>query len=130
MDRRSWLRYCFAMIRSIARPIAWLLLTTILFVTLSPIAMRPVTAEPANLERFAAFAAVGFVFVIGCPRHWAWVTCLVIGSALAFEAAQLLAPSRHAHFEDAAAKAIGGIVGILAGAAINGFAARRRSASH
>jgi hypothetical protein len=107
------------MIRTLARPTAWLLLAAILFVTVSPAQMRPVTAEPADFERFGAFAALGFTFALGYPRHWLLVACLVVGAAFVFEAAQLLAPSRHAHLEDAAAKAVGGVGGIVAGAIMN-----------
>ena len=107
------------MIRSLARPIAWLLLAAVLFVTISPIELRPVTAEPADLERFAAFALIGFVFAIGYPQHWRLLACIIVGSAFMFEIAQLLAPSRHARVEDAVMKAVGGIGGIVAGVALN-----------
>jgi len=111
--------YSRRMIRSLARPIAWLLLAAVLFVTISPISMRPVTAEPAGFERFAAYALIGVAFAIGYPRRWLLVACLVTGSAFAFEAAQLLAPGRHAHLEDAIAKALGGLTGVMAGGIIN-----------
>ncbi|WP_378944370.1 VanZ family protein [Mesorhizobium sp. ANAO-SY3R2] len=114
------------MIRSFARPFAWLLLAAILFVTVSPIQWRPHTHEPADVERFAAFAVVGLAFVLGYPRHWLLVTCLVVGSAFAFEVAQLLSPSRHAHIEDAIIKAAGGLAGIVAGAAISHFTGQTR----
>lgn len=107
------------MIRRCARPIAWLLLAAILFMTISPIQMRPMTGELADIERLIAFALVGFAFALGYPRYWILVICLVVGSAFAFEAVQFLSPSRHAHFHDAALKAIGGVGGILAGAVLN-----------
>ena len=81
----------------------------------------PIAGEPADVERLIAFAVAGFAFILGYPRHWILVVCLVVGSAFAFEAAQLLSPSRHAHLHDAAIKAIGGVVGILAGAVFNFF---------
>ena len=121
MDCGAQARYSRRMIRRFAIALAWLLFVTVLFVTISPIRMRPVTGEPADIERLIAFAAVGFAFILGYPRHWILVTCLVLGSAFAFEAAQLLSPSRHAHFHDAAIKAIGGGGGILAGAIVNFF---------
>jgi len=121
MDCGVQARYSQRMIRRFARALAWLLFVTVLFVTISPIQMRPVTGEPADIERLMAFAAVGFAFVLGYPRHWILVTCLVVGSAFAFEVAQFLSPSRHAHFHDAAIKAIGGVGGILAGAVVNFF---------
>ncbi|MGB3539571.1 MAG: VanZ family protein [Mesorhizobium sp.] len=121
MDCGAQARYSQQMIRRFARVLAWLLLAAILFVTISPIRMRPETGEPADVERLIAFAVVGFAFILGYPRHWILVTCLVAGSAFAFEAAQLLSPSRHAHLHDAAIKAIGGVGGILAGAVVNFF---------
>lgn len=107
------------MIKSLARPAAWLLLAGVLFVTVSPIQFRPVTGEPPNIERFAAFALVGIAFAIGYPRKWLLVACLVVASAFVFEAAQLLVPSRDARLDDAAVKAAGGLVGTMIGAAIN-----------
>ena len=110
------------MINSLARQIAWLLLVAVLFVTVSPIQLRPVTGEPPNLERFAAFVLVGLAFAIGYPRKWLFVACLVVASAFLIEATQLLSPSRHARFEDAAVKALGGLVGLAIGTAINRLA--------
>ncbi|CDP50909.1 VanZ family protein [Paradevosia shaoguanensis] len=107
------------MIRMAARPLAWLLLLGILLVTVLPIEWRPVTGEPANLERLVAFALVGFVFVVGYPRHWWLVLGLVIAVALGFELAQLLAPSRHATLKDAVVKVAGGSLGVTAGVAAN-----------
>jgi len=121
MDCGAQARYSQQMIRRFARVLAWLLLAAILFVTISPIRMRPETGEPADVERLIAFAVVGFAFILGYPRHWILVVCLVVGSAFAFEAVQLLSPSRHAHLHDAAIKAIGGVGGILAGAVFNFF---------
>ncbi|GGF14565.1 hypothetical protein GCM10011321_03050 [Youhaiella tibetensis] len=107
------------MIRALARPLAWLLLLALLYVTVSPIEWRPMTGEPANIERFAAFALVGFVFVLGYPRHWWLVLAIMVGSAFLFELAQLIAPGRHAHLKDALIKAGGGSVGIAAGVVAN-----------
>jgi VanZ family protein len=118
LDRAFRVRYKQPMSKLLIRLIAWLLLAAVLFVTVSPIQMRPVTAAPPDVERFAAFAAVGLAFVIGYPRHWRVVACLVVAAALAFEAAQLLAPSRHARVADALVKAFGGLFGIAVGAVI------------
>ena len=104
--------------KSLIRLMAWLLLAAVLFVTVSPIQMRPVTDAPPDVERFAAFAVLGLAFAISYPRHWRLVACLVVAAALVFEAAQLLAPTRHARVADALVKALGGLVGIAAGAVI------------
>jgi CBS domain containing-hemolysin-like protein len=54
-------------IRLLSRWLAWLLVLAIAVVTLVPIELRPVTAAPANGERFAAFMAVGALFCVGYP---------------------------------------------------------------
>jgi hypothetical protein len=46
------------------RWVAWLLVIAVAVFTLSPIELRPVTAAPANLERFAAFAVIGAAFCL------------------------------------------------------------------
>lgn len=112
------------MVSRFARPLAWLLLTAIFFVTISPIEWRPTTGEPADFERLSAFAVLGLAFAIGYPRHWILVACLVMGAAFASELSQLLSSTRHPRFEDAAVKASGGIGGALVGMAINRLSRR------
>ena len=114
------------MIRSFARPIAWLLFAAIVFVTISPVQERPVTHESVNVERLAAFVLLGFACGIGYPRRWVLAACFVVGSAFVLEAAQLLAPTRHAHLDDAVAKAIGASIGVTIGVAINRLSLPRR----
>ena len=53
-------------IRLLSQWLAWLLVLAIAAFTLSPIELRPMTAAPANWERFAAFMAIG--------GYSAWVT--------------------------------------------------------
>ncbi|WP_425299317.1 VanZ family protein [Pseudaminobacter soli (ex Zhang et al. 2022)] len=105
--------------KSFARPIAWLLLAAILYVTISPIQARPVTHQPVSVERLVAFGLLGLAFVIGYPRRWLLAACFVIGLAFVFEAAQLLAATRHARFDDALVKAIGAAIGVTIGVTIN-----------
>lgn len=96
------------------RIIAWVLLATILFVTVDPIAFRPDSGLPVNVERFIAFAVVGVAFACAYPKRWIFVLVLVVGSAFAFELSQMLAPTRHAGTLDAVVKATGGLFGVLA----------------
>eukprot|EP01133_Synstelium_polycarpum_P020244 gene20244-24271_t len=49
---------------------AWLLFAAILFITVDPISLRPESGLPVNVERFAAFAVLGFVFAAAYPRRW------------------------------------------------------------
>lgn len=94
---------------------AWLVLALILIVTISPIQFRPITGEPADLERFAAFFLVGFLFALAYPRHWIAVLMLTIGCAGMFELMQRLAPGRHGEFADFVFKAVGAMAGVCIG---------------
>lgn len=94
---------------------AWLVLALILIVTISPIQFRPITGEPADLERFAAFFLVGFLFALAYPRHWIAVLMLTIGCAGMFELMQRLAPGRHGESADFVFKAVGAMAGVCIG---------------
>jgi len=89
----------------------WLVLALIAFATLSPIQDRPVVAQP-HLEHFVAFLLLGLAFSLAYPSRAFFVVAVVLGSAVGFEALQLLTPDRHGRVLDAAVKALGGICGI------------------
>ena len=99
----------------LVRILAWLLLAAIAFVTLSPIGLRPESGFSPNYERFAAFAAVGFMFALAYPRHIWLVLALVLGAAVAFEALQLVVSGRHGRVWDLVVKLLGGTGGITGG---------------
>jgi len=91
--------------------VACLLLAFIVFATLSPIHLRPKTGHP-NLERFAAFLALGGAYTLALPRRAMLVAiCLVVG-AFALEAAQRWAPTRDPDLRDALVKAAGALAGV------------------
>jgi VanZ family protein len=92
----------------------WLALAFIVYATLSPIAVRPVLAGP-QFEHFAAFALMGLAFGLAYPNRIFLVAAIVVGSAFALEALQLLTPDRHGRLLDALVKAAGGICGIGVG---------------
>ncbi|MFD1197054.1 VanZ family protein [Brucella gallinifaecis] len=94
---------------------SWLVLALILIVTVSPIQFRPTTGEPVDIERFAAFFLVGFLFALAYPRHWIAVLLLTIGCAGIFELLQRLAPGRHGEFADFIFKAVGAMAGVCIG---------------
>ncbi|HWT61402.1 MAG TPA: VanZ family protein [Ochrobactrum sp.] len=94
---------------------AWLVLVIILIVTISPIQFRPITDEPVDVERFAAFFLVGFLFALAYPRHWIAVLFLTVGCAGIFELLQRLAPGRHGEFADFVFKAVGALGGVFIG---------------
>jgi hypothetical protein len=103
--------------------LAALALAVIVFATLCPMQWRPRLFANPDLERFAAFAALGFAAKLAFPRKHLW-TILGLGLVAAgLEAAQHLAPGRDAHLRDAVVKAIGAATGVQLGLA--GLIARR-----
>jgi len=97
------------------RPLAWLLLAAIIFVTVSPIELRPHTITTVDADRALAYVVVGFLFALAYPRQWKLVALLLIFGALAIEFLQYLSPTRHARLHDVVVKAAGAMLGILAG---------------
>ena len=91
---------------------SWAVLAFIAFATLSPLEERPAVASP---QHFAAFALLGFAFARGYPTRALLSVAIVVASAFALEALQLLTPDRHGCLLDALVKAAGGIFGIGAG---------------
>lgn len=98
-----------------AKALAWLLLAAILFVTVSPIGLRPHTIITVNIDRAGAYAVTALLFALAYPHRWKRVALLLIGSAFLFEVMQVLSPTRHAHFEDAAVKSLGVCAGLAIG---------------
>ena len=97
-----------------ARVLFWLALASVAFVTLSPIADRPETPFGPDAERFAAFALVSALLMIGYPEHrlrWFWGLIAVAGL---LEAGQNLVADRHGRLLDFDVKACGVLVGALA----------------
>jgi hypothetical protein len=97
------------------RVLAWLLLAGLIFVTLSPINLRPISPLPTQLERAIALAVVGFAFALAYPRHLWVVALLVLGSTVLLEFLQLVQPSRHGRVIDVMVKLVGGGGGLAAG---------------
>jgi hypothetical protein len=94
--------------------LAWSSLAAILFVTVSPIGLRPHDPLPVNTDRALAFAVMAFLFISAYPRKaWTVLALLIVGAG-AIEAMQLLAPTRHAHLLDASIKACGVVIGASA----------------
>ena len=97
------------------RAAAWLLLAGLIFVTLSPLDLRPASPLPTQIERAGALALVGFVFALAYPRRILLVAAIVLGATIALEILQFAQPSRHGRVLDAAVKLAGGGVGLVAG---------------
>ncbi|MBX5092610.1 VanZ family protein [Rhizobium lentis] len=107
------------MIFKLARPLAWLLLALILFVTVSPIGLRPDTITTVNTDRGGAYVLLGLAFALAYPKQWKLVAVLLIIGAVAIEYLQYLTPTRHPRLHDAGIKAMGAALGLLAGWVIN-----------
>ncbi len=102
-----------------SKPVAWLLLAAIIFVTVSPIGLRPHTITSVNIDRALAYLVVGLAFALAYPRHWLMVGALLVIGAVGIEFLQYLSPTRHARIHDAAVKAVGACVGVLIGMLVN-----------
>lgn len=95
--------------------LAWGFLAVIVFATIVPIGLRPTTQFSPNIERFAAFAVTGLVFVLAYPRRWVLVLALLVLTAGALEAMQLMEASRHGRMRDVLFKIAGGGFGVAMG---------------
>jgi hypothetical protein len=94
---------------------AWASLALVAFAALAPIEFRPTTSLSPTIERFGAFAAVGFAFALAYPRQFWLAALLVIGAAVMLEVLQTLAPSRHGRPSDAMVKVAGAAAGLFIG---------------
>jgi apolipoprotein N-acyltransferase len=104
----------------------WGLLATLIFVTLSPIGLRP-EVGPANMERAVAYALFGIVATLAYPRHRFAILLVVVAVAGLLELGQGLDPSRHGRLADFAVKAGSGAAGWLAASALVLAAMRPRA---
>ena len=116
-------------IRLLSRWLAWLLVLAVAVFTLAPIGLRPVTAAPANWERFAAFMAIGALFCLGYPQHRWRMVGLVIALAGLLEVLQHVSPSRHGRLPDGLVKAAGALLGAGFAVAVERVLPRLRASS-
>lgn len=103
------------------RIVAWLVLACIFIVTIGPIDWRPISGEPADVERFGAFFFVGALFALAYPKHWMLVLLLIVGCAGLFELLQRLTPGRHGEILDFLIKAAGALGGTATGYVLSRF---------
>jgi VanZ family protein len=104
-------------LQKISLSAAWLCVAFIVYATLSPLGSRPelTVSEPARivlLERFSAYALMGFLLTFAYPRRTLFVSWLIIGLAIGLELSQLLIPDRDARIIDTIEKLAGGFVGV------------------
>lgn len=108
----------------VVRFLAWILLAALIFDTLVPIGLRPVSGAPVGLERFGAFAALGFLFAFGYPRRRWEVLALVTLAGAGLELLQVLEATRHGRIGDGLVKIAGGGFGVAAAMALRRVSAR------
>lgn len=110
---------------NIFRFIAWASLALVAFATLGPIELRPTSSFSPTIERFFAFAVIGFAFAIAYPKHF-WLTMIVVlGAAFMLEILQIVSQSRHGRMFDALVKMSGGTVGLIVGWFLQRFSLQR-----
>jgi VanZ family protein len=107
------------MTSKITKLLAWLLLAFILFVTVSPIELRPHTIETPDIDRATAYLLAGLAFALAYPKQWKTVAALLIFGAVGIEYLQYLSPTRHARLHDAGVKAMGAALGLTVGWVFN-----------
>jgi hypothetical protein len=90
---------------------AWLLLGSVVIVTIGPISLRPETVLPLKVERFLGFAVLTAAFAFAYPKNWRAVVVLLCVAAVSLEVFQLVAPGRDAGIADAGVKVLGAITG-------------------
>lgn len=106
----------------VSRLLGWLALATLIFVTLAPIGLRPISGAPVSLERLGAFAVLGLLFAFGYPKYPVRVLALVLLAAAGLEALQVIEATRHGRFADFLVKAAGGGFGVAMGSGIAAMA--------
>lgn len=109
------------------RVLPWLALAAIIFVTVSPIGLRPHDFAAVDTDRAGAFAVMALLFVLAYPRQWLLCAVLLILGAGGIELLQYLSPTRHAHLDDAVIKAVGAAIGSLIGWVLNRLLTRWRT---
>jgi VanZ family protein len=103
----------------IARVAAWALAIAIVFFSLVPPDLRPVTGAGQFLEHFAIFMVTGLAFGVGYgPKYISLALALVVFSGVV-EIAQLFAPGRHARLSDFIIDAVAVTAGVAAAPALD-----------
>ncbi len=104
----------------------WLALAAVIFVTVSPIRLRPQDFASVDIDRAGAFAVMALLFVLAYPRQWLLCAILLVVGAGGIELLQYLSPTRHANLDDAAVKAAGAVIGSIVGLVANRMITRFR----
>lgn len=106
-------------IRRFALFAAWTGLLLIVFVTVSPISVRPSTVTSTDLDRAFAFCVMSGLFVIAYPKRLLTLSFALFVGAFLIELTQFASMTRHPQLHDAVVKALGVLVGVCGGALVN-----------
>ena len=112
------------MVRKLLVLLAWVSLGYIIYVTLSPIGLRPIASHNPAHERLVAYAIVGILFGLAYRGRICMALGIVVGAAIALEGLQYLTPDRHGRLADLLEKVSGGLLGVLVAIAASRYLAR------
>jgi peptidoglycan/LPS O-acetylase OafA/YrhL len=111
--------------RTLALLTGWGLAAAIVAMTWGPMSLRPQTGHP-QIERFAAYLALGAAFSVAYPRRLSWVIVGLVIVAVGLEFGQHFV-HRDPGAADAGVKALGAMGGVLLIRALRGPDARSQS---
>ena len=111
--------------KNLSRIVAWLLLFTIVVLSVVPPADRPVTSAPHDIEHLAIFLLTGVAFGFGYANFWSQLCGLILFSA-AIELVQLVIPGRHARPSDFIVDALSAGIGVTLAFAYARYIAARK----
>jgi VanZ family protein len=104
------------LLQNINRVAAWLLLSSIVGLTVVPPSSRPTTFVPHEMEHAAIFFATGISFgMVYVGREWL-LSIGAISFCAAIELLQLYIPGRHARLSDFVVDATAAVFGVFVGA--------------
>jgi hypothetical protein len=102
--------------QTVIRIAAWGAIVALFVVTDGPIALRPITSLPVNVERFLALAFVGGLFALAYPRRLPLVLVGIVAAIGLLEWMQVASFGRHARWADFSVKAVGASFGLAVSA--------------
>lgn len=95
------------------RAASWTLLAAIVFFTLVPPGVRPVTVAPQVLEHAMIFFLTGAAFAFAYEVRSSRLLLISVAFSLSLELVQYFAPGRHARLSDALVDAASMCLGIV-----------------
>jgi VanZ family protein len=113
---------------SFFRTVAWLLAAVVTFATLGPATLRPHSEFGQDGEHALAFLLVGLAFGLTYTRNRLRAAVVAIIWTGVIELLQLVAPGRHARWEDFIVDAMGVCGGFIVAAGADRMMQSRRAA--